>query len=269
MPEMPEVETVVRSLRRYLPGRRIRAVTIHDNKLNKLDAKKIASRKIREVFRSGKEIVIDLSVKNEALWLCVHLRMTGRLSWLAGDLPHDQKHLRAHFALDRGHLYFVDSRRFGVIRLATEPEEIAPPGVEILSLEFTPKKIAELLDGSRAPIKVWLLRQDRIVGFGNIYASEVCHLAGIDPRRPAGSLKPLEIKRLHAATLKIFNAAIDCGGTTIDDFMDCDGNCGDYVDQLQAYEREGEKCLKKGCRGAIQRIVQAGRSTYYCSKCQR
>ncbi|NLH47538.1 MAG: bifunctional DNA-formamidopyrimidine glycosylase/DNA-(apurinic or apyrimidinic site) lyase [Myxococcales bacterium] len=269
MPEMPEVETVVRSLRRHLPGKRLRRAEVYDPKLNRLDTTALAGRVVRAVVRSGKEIVVDLSRPHSPLWLCVHLRMTGSLHWSVDEGPAGQKSARACFVFTDGNLYFLDPRRFGVIRLARRAEEIAAPGVEILSPEFTVPRLAQLLQGGRGPLKPWLLRQDRIVGFGNIYASEVCHRAGLDPRRPAGSLTPAEIKRLHRITREVFTEAIRLGGTTISDFNDCDGECGGYQHRLRVYEREGERCRRRGCGGTICRLVQAGRSTYYCPTCQR
>jgi formamidopyrimidine-DNA glycosylase len=266
---MPEVETVVRSLRPRLLGRRVKSVEILDAKLAGLAADRLPGRRVREVSRSGKEIVINLSAPRRPLWLCVHLRMTGSLRWAATPDGFGPRHLRARLTLDRGALLFYDARRFGVLRLADSPAEFAPPGVEILSPEFTPAKLAELLAGSAMPLKTWLLRQDRIAGFGNIYASEVCHAAAIDPRRPARSLTLAEIRRVHRVTRAIFAKAIACGGTTIDDFMDCEGRCGDYLRYLRVYDRAGERCPRRGCGGEIVRLTQAGRSTYFCPVCQK
>jgi formamidopyrimidine-DNA glycosylase len=268
MPEMPEVETVVRSLCKHVPGRRIIRAEVLDPKLSGLDVRALRGRTIRGVFRSGKEIVFDLSNARRPLWLRVHLRMTGQLLWIAGGASPDTRHLRARLVLSGGGVYFYDSRRFGVMRLAHDAAELTPPGVEILSPEFTPDRLHALLAGAKAPLKVWLLRQDRIVGFGNIYASEVCFAAGIDPRRAAGSLSAAEIRRLQRVTRRIFAKAIACGGTTIDDFMDCEGQCGGYLRYLAVYEREGQRCKRRRCSGIVRRLVQAGRSTYYCPHCQ-
>jgi len=269
MPEMPEVETVVRSLRRRLVGRRIRAAEILDHKLNALDAAALRGRPIRAVERSGKEIVLDLSTPRRPLWLCVHLRMTGRLFFAEHGRPDEARHLRFSARLDRGLLLFDDARRFGRLRLAHTPEEWAPPGLEILSPAFTPAALTKLLGRGAMPLKNWLLRQDRLVGFGNIYASEVCFAAGIDPRRPVASLTPLEIKRLHRVTRRIFTAAIAHGGTTIMDFADCDGACGLYARRLKVYGRAGLPCKRRGCPGTVERLIQAGRSTFFCPSCQR
>lgn len=268
MPEMPEVETVVRSLQRHLPGRRIARVEIRDEKLAALDAAALRGRTVAAVQRSGKEIVIDLSTPRRPLWLCVHLRMTGKLIFARHRPELTDDHRRLTLTLDRGFLHFYDIRRFGRVRLATSPEQFAPPGLDILDDDFTPVRLAALIGGSTTAIKTWLLRQDRLVGFGNIYASEVCFAAGIDPRRAAGDLDAAQIKRVHRVTRQIFTKAIECGGTTIMDFMDCEGRCGDYRRFLKVYGREGERCLRRGCDGTVVRIVQAGRSTFFCPKCQ-
>jgi formamidopyrimidine-DNA glycosylase len=269
MPEMPEVETVVRSLRRHLPGRRIRRAQVSDDKLADLDTKLLAGRTILGVERAGKLIVIDLSTTRRPLWLCVHLRMTGRLLFTDGALPLNEAHRRFTATLDRGAIHFYDTRRFGRIHLVFEAAGFAPPGIEILSPEFTPARLAELIGSGRGPLKPWLLRQDRIVGFGNIYASEVCFAAGLDPRRSIATLSPAEIKTLHHHTVRIFAKAIEHGGTTFQDFMDCEGKSGNYRRFLKVYGREGEQCKRRGCSGQVQRVVQAGRSTFFCPTCQR
>lgn len=268
MPEMPEVETVVRSLRRRLVGARIRSAEILDPKLAALDVSALRGRTIRAVERSGKEIVLDLSTPRRPLRLCVHLRMTGRLFFTETEPPCAANHLRFLARLDRGLLLFDDARRFGVLRLAHAPEEWAAPGVEILSDAFTPTRLKELIGRSAMPIKTWLLRQDRLVGFGNIYASEVCFAAGIDPRRPAASLTLAEITRVQRVTRRIFAAAVAHGGTTISDFQDCEGTRGGYALFLKVYGRAGEPCRRRSCSGVIERIVQAGRSTFFCPRCQ-
>jgi len=267
MPEIAEVETVVRSLRRRLLGGRIRRVEIYDPKLRGFDAARLKGRVIRDVQRAGKEIVIDVSTPKSPRWWCVHLRMTGALLWRPGGIPPTDRHLRLRAALDRGALFYFDSRRFGVMRLCASPDEFAPAGIDPLSRDFTIERLADLLRGAKTAIKPWLLRQDRLVGFGNIYASEVLFAAGIDPRRPAGGLSAREIKRLHRATTHVLLKAVECGGTTISDFADCDGECGGYQRYLKVYGREGERCRRGD--GRIIRLVQQGRSTFYCPSCQQ
>lgn len=266
MPEIIEVEMVARSLARHAVKRKIRRVELFDPKLAALDAARLAGRTIRQVFRAGKEIVLDLSAPRDPLWLCVHLRMTGRLLWTQNKSPRDVRHLRALLMLDRGRIHFYDSRRFGVMRLCRTEAEWAPAGVDPLTAAFTVARLSALLSGSRAAIKPWLLRQDKIVGFGNIYASEILFAARIDPRRPANTLTSNEIKRLHRQTKRILNLSLKHGGTTINDFMDCDGESGGFQRFLRVYGREGEPC--GACGGTIERLVQQGRSTFFCPACQ-
>jgi formamidopyrimidine-DNA glycosylase len=250
-----------------LPGRRIRRVDIFDEKLGALDATRLKGRVIRDVVRAGKEIVIDVSTPRSPLWWCIHLRMTGALLWCDRAQPPSQRHLRLAARLDRGALFFFDARRFGVTRLCDAPDQWAAPGVDPLAKNFTAPRLAALLAGAKTAIKPWLLRQDRLVGFGNIYASEVLFAARINPRRSAGSLTPAEINRLHRATRRVLTKAVECGGTTISDFADCEGESGGYQHQLKVYGREGERCKRCGAR--IKRLVQQGRSTFFCSACQR
>ncbi|HPQ67571.1 MAG TPA: bifunctional DNA-formamidopyrimidine glycosylase/DNA-(apurinic or apyrimidinic site) lyase [bacterium] len=267
MPEIIEVEVVARSLARHVLRHKIRRLEIFDPKLAGLDAAPLVGRTIRAVFRAGKEIVFDLSRRNDPLWLCVHLRMTGRLLYRPPKTSSDDRHLRAQLTLDRGSVHFHDSRRFGVMRLCRSRDEWTPAGVDPLSDDFTLARLRELAQGSRTAIKPWLLRQDKIVGFGNIYASEVLFAARIDPRKPVNELSDDERKRLHRQTRRILKLSLKHGGTTIDDFMDCDGECGGFQRFLQVYGRAGEPCAK--CGGAIERLVQQGRSTFFCPACQR
>ncbi len=266
MPEIAEVETVARSLRRRLRGRRIRRVEIHDPKLARLDVARLRGRVVRDVFRAGKEIIIDLSTPRAPLWWGIHLRMTGAPHWSADGRPPTAVHLRLSAWFDRGALFYFDSRRFGVMRLCTAREEWEPTGVDPLSPAFTRERLAGLLRGSRTAIKPWLLRQDKLAGFGNIYASEVLYVARLNPRRAAGSLRPDEVDRLYRATRQVLTKAVECGGTTISDFADCDGACGGYQSYLKVYGRAGERCRR--CPGTVRRIVQQGRSTFYCPDCQ-
>ena len=147
----------------------------------------------------------------------------------------------------------------------TAREGAAPDGVEPLSPELTPAVYAGLLDGSAQPLKPWLLRQDRLVGLGNIYASEILHAARLSPFREAGSLDRNEVRRLHGATRRILERAIRACGTTFSDFQDARGVEGSYQRYLAVYEREGRPCRR--CRAPIERVVQQQRSTYYCPQC--
>jgi formamidopyrimidine-DNA glycosylase len=269
MPELPEVETVVRCLAPVLTGRRVRRLEIFDSKLTIRSRQLPRSRVIHDVFRRGKEIVIDLSRKTKPqkpLWLCVHLRMTGRLIWSKSSSSSDDHHLRARIILDQGNLLFIDSRRFGIMRLLTCLDNAFAGGIDPLSPEFTDAKLTGLLFRGNQEIKPWLLRQDRLVGLGNIYASEILFAARLHPGRPGGSLTRTEIKRLHGNTRRLLKRAIKYCGTTIADFQDGNGQSGRFQRFLKVYGREGAPCRR--CTRPIEKITQQGRSTFFCPACQ-
>ena len=268
MPELPEVEIVARQLARRLTGRTVRRLRILDPRLRNGVLPRVSGREIVAVRRSGKRVLIRFSKggTRRPLWLAIHLRMTGRLICHDGT-RRDRSHLRARFVLDRGELWFVDTRRFGTFGWYASEAETAPGGVDPLDRDCTAARLGELLGASRQPIKPWLLRQDRLVGLGNIYASEILYAAGISPFRPAGSLDRGEIGRLHRQTRRILRRAIENCGTTFSDFQDSRGVEGSYQRYLRVYDRQGESC--RHCGTAIARVVQAQRSTFHCSDCQR
>lgn len=268
MPELPEVETVARQLAPVVEGRRARRLVALDPKLAGAARDDLGSRPVRRVFRRGKEVVLELAPRDGGppTWLAVHLRMTGRLAWAAGRADAaGAAGLRAFLELDRGHVRFVDVRRFGTLTWYPDPAAAPPVGLDPTGPGFTPDALAGLLRGSRQELKCWLLRQDRLVGLGNIYASEILHAARLGPLRAAGSLRPDEVLRLHAATRAILEAAILHCGTTFSDFADAHGESGGFQEFLRVYGREGEPC--DGCGEPIRRIVQGQRSTYYCRRC--
>jgi len=270
MPELPEVETVARQLAPRLVGRRVRRFEISDPLLRAGSLPRVAGRPVVGVARSGKRVLIEFGPapgQRRSLWLAVHLRMTGRLLLAEREQPEHRAHLRARFLLDRGVLLFIDTRRFGTLHWYRSAEEAAPEGVDPLDPSLTPARLRGLLGSARQPIKAWLLRQDRLVGLGNIYASEILHAAGISPRRAARRLSGRDVARLHAATHDILTRAIAACGTTFSDFQDAHGLTGSYQRYLAVYGREGEPCAR--CREPIRRLVQQQRSTFYCSNCQR
>ncbi len=267
MPELPEVETVARQLRLRVVGRTVRRLQIFDPLLRNGRTPRVAGRSIRGVTRSGKRVLIELSpaagVKG-ALWLAVHLRMTGRLLWM--DERGDLEHLRARFQLDRGELLFQDTRRFGTFDWYRSSAAAASQGLEPLSPELTPPRLAALLRGSTQALKAWLLRQDRLVGLGNIYASEILHAAWLSPFREGRTLTKAEVERLHRCIRRILERAIRNCGTTFSDFQDARGLSGSYQRLLAVYDREGRPCRR--CRAPIQRVVQQQRGTFFCPGCQ-
>jgi len=270
MPELPEVETVARQLHPLIAGRRVKSLRLHDPLLGPIPTGRVRGSRVAGVARLGKQVVLSLERKTRTsprLWLAVHLRMTGRLIWRPGGEPApDPRHRRASLVLDGGVVDFVDPRRFGVIRLTGKGAEIAPPGVDPMSDGFTPGMLRRLLEGSGQEIKAWLLRQDRITGLGNIYASEILFRSRIHPMRPAGSLDRAEIRRLHGATVTILRRAIRHCGTTFSDFQDAVGESGAFQQYLQVYGHAGEPCRR--CGKTVEREVQQGRSTFFCPVCQ-
>lgn len=270
MPELPEVETIARQLDAALAGVRLRTVDIRDPKLRLAGASRLGGCRIAGVRRCGKLVVLELIPprrRQVALWLCVHLRMTGRLLWYGGrGEPPDLRRARAVLTLDRGTLVFRDTRRFGTLALYDNLAEVLPAGVEPLSAELDRARLTELLAKSPTPLKPWLLRQDRLVGIGNIYASEICFAARLDPRRPAGGLSRAERGRLLRAIRRVLRAAILHCGTTFSDFQDSRGRTGGYVRYLKVYGRAGRPC--RACGTPVEQFVQRQRSTFRCPSCQ-
>jgi formamidopyrimidine-DNA glycosylase len=270
MPELPEVETVARQLEPRLVGTSVVRFQVLDPLLASGPLPRIAGRTVLHVGRSGKQVLIGfspLSPGDGALWLAVHLRMTGRLIWADPGARTARRHLRARFRLDRGRLLFYDTRRFGTMRWAPSAEHVRPAGLDPLSPALGGRRLRRLLAGSTQPLKSWLLRQDRLVGLGNIYASEILHAAGLSPWRAAGTLDGREIERLLRSTRAVLRKAIRNCGTTFSDFQDADGLTGSYQRYLEVYGREGQPCPR--CGAEVARAVQQQRSTFYCPGCQR
>jgi formamidopyrimidine-DNA glycosylase len=271
MPELPEVETIVRDLARLLPGRSI--VDVEVRRPDLLDgvaadefANGLRGREIRGVTRRAKNILIDVG----DVLLVVNLGMTGRLMVVDAAAP-EPTHLGIVFRLDSGdRLFYQDVRRFGRLQrlspAAWQAREAAF-GPEPLDDGFTPGSLLANVHRSRSPIKPWTMDQRNVVGVGNIYASEALFRAGIDPRRPACSLSEDEALRLHQAIRGVLTEAIEFRGTTLLDYRDASGAEGGFSARLRVYDRAGQPC--RGCGTPVERIVQAGRSTFYCPSCQR
>ena len=270
MPELPEVETIVRDLARLLPDSKIKSVEVMRPDLIDGDtpegfAEKLRGKKIRSVVRRAKNIVMDTGKGR----LLVNLGMTGRLLVArAGD--EDAAYLGVRLALDRGReLRYHDVRRFGRLWTMTEDEWRAwdgELGVEPLSDDFSVDWLREAAARSRVAVKTWLMDQARVVGVGNIYASEGLFRAGVDPRRPANSLSEDELARVRDGVRQVLTEAIEHRGTTFLDYRDARGEEGAFAGRLRVYDREGEPCGV--CGGTVQRLVQGGRSTFFCPSCQ-
>lgn len=271
MPELPEVETIVRDLAALLPGRTIQtAEVIRPDLVRGEDAAAFAAalrgRRIQQVWRRAKNIVLDL----DGGPLVINLGMTGRLLATPATAA-DASHLGVRFRLDGAdELRYHDVRRFGCLqRFSTEAwaARAARMGVEPLAEAFTPELLHALARRSRVPVKTWLMDQRRVVGVGNIYASEALFRAGLDPRRTVNTLAPAEAARLVHATRAVLTEAISFRGTTFLDYRDARGERGGFVERLRVYGRAGQPC--RTCAAPIERIVQAGRSTFFCPTCQQ
>jgi formamidopyrimidine-DNA glycosylase len=274
MPELPEVETVATGLHRRVAGDVIESVWLSGkpqtfkSKPAEIAATLEGSR-IEAVRRVGKHIVVDLGAerasKGELRQWIVHLGMTGRFLVVDADAE-VVKHTHAIAKLRSGReLRFVDPRRFGRLAVVRAGEGFTGPGSEPLTISAD--AFAKLFHGRKLAIKAALLNQKLLHGVGNIYADESLFRAGIRPTRRAGKLTRDELKLLHRELVRVLQAAIKAGGTTVSDYVDSDGETGLFQFKLKAYGRTGEPCLR--CRTPIKRIVVGGRSTHYCPKCQR
>jgi formamidopyrimidine-DNA glycosylase len=268
MPELPEVEAVRRALRRIVSGKRIRRVrVVHAIAVRPQGAREIrraAGQRIRGIERRGKYLLLKL----EKGWLALHFRLDGQVLWFAGEQP--KSHACVIFELARGSLGFVDPRHLGRVHYYRRQEECAGLrrlGMEPLSAEFTAEQLQAMLRQSRRPLKVFLMDQTRIAGLGNIYSSEALWRAGLNPWGHADEVKPEEARRVHKAIVEVLRAALECCLDPPPDFRNPQWWFQGLEAILGVYGREGKPCRR--CGAIIQRITQAGRSTYFCPKCQR
>jgi formamidopyrimidine-DNA glycosylase len=281
LPELPEVETVVRGLQLLLPGRGILGVRL--GKTDFIDdpaaiEQHVPGCRIVEVRRRGKFLVLFLE-KNRAsqtagrsaperFHLIVHLGMTGQLTVRSNAMP-SALHTHVWFALDNDHeLRYTDPRRFG--RMALVPESASDSILGQLgldALEANEQEFCTRLAGRRARIKALLLDQSVFRGMGNIYTDESLWRARIHPAHLGASLKHDEVARLYRAVQKVLREAIRLGGSSISDYVNAEGEPGEFQLRHRVYQREGKKCSR--CTRQIRRMIVAGRSSYFCSSCQR
>lgn len=269
MPELPEVETIVRGLRPALPGRTIKDVQVLRpdvlRRPPRVFSARLRGRVFESVQRRGKNIVSHLT---GGVVLVVNLGMTGRL--LLADDKARTTHPAVRFTLTPGPaLVFDDVRRFGVVEVMDESEWAERDqrlGPEPLSSNFTARRLKRDLERSLSPIRSWLLDQRRVAGVGNIYANEALHRAGIYPRRPAKSVTEREAKMLHSAIRQTLRTAIANRGTTLRNYRDATGLPGDNASRLRVYGRDQEPCLR--CSTRIRRFVFGNRAAFYCPTCQ-
>jgi formamidopyrimidine-DNA glycosylase len=287
MPELPEVETVRRGLAPFIEGAVIESVT-----LNRPDLRfpfpegfvsGLTGQTITHLGRRAKYLIATLS--GGGVWLS-HLGMTG--AFLVAERNIDEpsrlnpgdgtgKHVHVvatliHPSRGRVSLSYSDPRRFGFMDLfgpgADNPftDSLGP---EPLGNDLSAPYLAQRLENKKGPIKTVLLDQRVIAGLGNIYVCEALYMSGIDPRRAGGTLRAGEIEHLVAAIRQVLAAAIAAGGSTLKDFAKADGQPGYFQHSFAVYGHEGDPCPRPGCGGTIKRIVQAGRSTFFCPACQR
>lgn len=272
MPELPEVETIVRELDAQLPGQQIEAVQVFRNTplgrtSTTVFSQKLVGKKITSVKRRGKFILFHLAPSG---LLVGHLRMTGKFI-LAQAPKNPGKHHRVWFKLKGGStLIYEDLRCLGTLEVLDNQAQSASLnrlGVEPLSPEFTAAWLKQALKNNRTPLKHWLMNQGNIAGLGNIYVSEILFRARLSPLKPAEKVRSKQAEGIHLHTLEVLKAALISNGTTISDFRRVDDKTGEFQNFLQVYGKEGSPCT--ACTKPIQRIVQQQRSTFYCPSCQK
>jgi formamidopyrimidine-DNA glycosylase len=291
MPELPEVETIRRGLEPVLLSRCLAHVETRRGDLRvpfpRDFVARLNDRKVRNLRRRAKYLLLDL---DSAETLIVHLGMSGRFTVhhsgnaarpgaftykMPGDGSGSGIHDHVVFETDEGvRIVFTDHRRFGLMLLArTDQLErhklFAGLGPEPLDESFTPASLNALIEGKRASIKAALLDQRVVAGLGNIYACEALFRARISPKRLAASVAGSRAARLVPAIKAVLNAAVKAGGSSLRDYAQADGELGYFQHHFAVYDREGQRCLRNGCGGTVRRIVQSGRSTFYCPACQR
>lgn len=273
MPELPEVETVRRMLERAVVGRTVAEARVSGLALRSGRGagipRALRGRKVLAAGRHGKFLIVTL---DGGLTMISHLGMSGAWLFFEGGAPEPVPHVHARIRFRDGSLlWFRDPRRFGLLRvvaterLARDPS-LARLGRDPVHAPPTAEDLAGLAHAARTSVKSFLLDQRRIAGIGNIYASEILHRAGVDPRRPAGTLEAHEWKAVAREIPAVLGEAIEGMGTTFSTFRSLWDEPGAYGERLMVYERAGEPC--RGCGRPIRRIVQGQRSTYYCPGCQ-
>jgi formamidopyrimidine-DNA glycosylase len=279
MPELPEVEAVVRTLRPLVQGRRVRCAHVFHPIATKPQGAAHVSRfaerqRIRTVGRKGKYVLLHL----DRGLLTFHFRLDGQLLWFSNAKElfrcanqHEAGvHVDVAFELARGVLGFADQRHFGRVHAWNSVEEcrgLTALGIDALSSEFTPRRFQELLAASKRPLKAFLLDQKRVAGIGNMYSCESLWHARLDPRRRANSLNSREALRLHKAIVSVLKRALECCLHPAPDFRDPQWWFQGLERLLRVYGHEGKSCRR--CGWPIRRIAQGGRSTYYCGRCQK
>ena len=283
MPELPEVETVKAGIAPVMQGR-----VIANARVNRPDlrwpfpegmAARLTGQRVLGLRRRSKYILVDLESSETLL---IHLGMSGRMlisGHTVGDFHHAHpapaKHDHVVFEMDNGvRITFNDARRFGAMDLmdtATQDDHwlIRDLGPEPLGNAFNESYLIDRLKGRNMPIKSALLDQRIVSGLGNIYVCEVLFRAGINPKRKAGQISAKRVATLVPLIRTVLSEAIAAGGSSLRDYRQSDGELGYFQHVFQVYDREGQNCVTHGCDSVINRIVQSGRSSFFCPQCQR
>ena len=276
MPELPEVETVKRGLSPFLEGRKIVSVEKTRPDLRwPIPASLehvLTGALVLKLERRGKYI---LWYTQDEMVMILHLGMSGRVL-ITKDSP-KVKDAHDHLTFKTEDGFFIrynDPRRFGFVDIVplknlAEYPSLAALGPEPLSNEFNASALRQKINKKQSPIKSVLLDQTIIAGLGNIYVCEALHRSGISPRRKAKNISESKTDSLVIAIRVVLQDAINAGGSTLKDHLQTSGEMGYFQHQFRVYSREGEECMKKSCSGTIKRIIQSGRSTFFCGKCQR
>jgi formamidopyrimidine-DNA glycosylase len=275
MPELPEVETVRRGLALKMTGRSIARAELRRPDLRRpfppMLAERLDGARIGELGRRGKYILIELDTDG---LLLLHLGMSGRVVAGGDDLP-EEKHDHVVLTLDDGTVVrFNDPRRFGTLDYLLRSETDVHPllaglGPEPLGPDFDGRYLAKTLAGKMTPIKSALLDQRIVAGLGNIYVCEALYRASLSPRRLATTVVGARARRLALAVREVLAEAIEAGGSSLRDYVQANGELGYFQHRWAVYGREGEPCPGCTCAEGVRRIVQAGRSTFFCAKRQR
>jgi len=283
MPELPEVETVRRGLVPVMEGHVIDAARVNRAGLRwpfpERMAERLTGARVIRLGRRSKYLLADLSTGETLVW---HLGMSGRVlvsGQMLGEYVHahpaPEKHDHVVFEMAGGaRITFNDARRFGAMDLVATDRVgshwlLAGLGPEPLGNAFDETYLVARFRGRMTPVKAALLDQHVVAGLGNIYVCEALHRAGISPRRKAGRIAAPRVAGLVPVVRQVLDEAIAAGGSSLRDYRHTDGELGYFQHAFRAYGREGAPCPTEGCAGTIARIVQSGRSTFYCPKCQR
>jgi len=283
MPELPEVETVMRGLAPSMEGAVITRAQVNRPDLRwpfpDRMAERLVGQRVDRLRRRSKYILADLASGETLL---IHLGMSGRmlvsgdpLGQFVHDHPAAEKHDHVVLDMDNGaRITFNDPRRFGAMDLldtatAEDSKLLSVLGPEPLGNQFSEQHLINAFQNKKSPVKTALLDQGIIAGLGNIYVCETLYRAGISPKRKAGAIAQQKVAGLVPIIREVLQDAIEAGGSSLKDFRSAGGELGYFQHRFDVYDREGKPCKREGCTGTVQRVVQSGRSSFYCPTCQR